>query len=74
MQFGVTCQTCHGPVETMTTVSARTGPTLTNDLLNVAGFRAAPPPLSMGWCVDCHRKYNATGNAHAPLDCIACHH
>ena len=22
VQFGVTCQTCHGPVETMTTVSA----------------------------------------------------
>src|ERR671934_589644 len=46
VQFGVTSQTCHGPVETMTTVSAHTGPTLTNDLLNLAGFRTAPPPLS----------------------------
>ena len=74
VQFGVKCQTCHGPVETMTTVSARTGPSLTNDLLNVAGVRTAPPPLSMGWCVDCHREQNATRKANAPLDCVACHH
>jgi len=74
VQFGVTCQTCHGAVEAMTTVSARTGPTLTNDLLNVAGFHTAPPPLTMGWCVDCHREQNATRNARAPLDCITCHH
>ena len=74
VQFGVTCQTCHGAVEAMTTVSARTGPTLTNDLLNVAGFHTAPPPLTMGWCIDCHREQNATRNASAPLDCIACHH
>jgi len=74
VQFGVRCQTCHGPVETMTTVSAQTGPSIANDLLNVAGFRVPPPPLSMGWCVNCHREQNATRNAHAPLDCIACHH
>ena len=44
----VACQTCHGPVETMTTAAATTGPTLTNDLLNLVGLRPAPPPLTMG--------------------------
>jgi len=68
------CQTCHGPVETMTTVAANTGPTLTNDLLNLAGLRPAPPPLTMGWCVDCHRQQNATRGMQAPLDCVMCHH
>jgi len=24
-----------------------------------AGLRPAAPPLSMGWCIDCHRKENA---------------
>jgi cytochrome c7-like protein/class III cytochrome C family protein len=74
VRAGVTCQTCHGPVETMTTVGADTGPRLVNDLLNVAGFRTAPPPLSMGWCIECHREQNATRGAKAPLDCITCHH
>jgi cytochrome c7-like protein/class III cytochrome C family protein len=68
------CQTCHGPVETMTTVSARTGPTLVNDMLNLTGLRPAPPPLSMGWCVDCHRQQNAARGMRAPLDCVVCHH
>ena len=71
---GVACQTCHGPVETMTTVGADTGPQLVNDLLNVAGFRTAAPPLSMGWCIECHREQNATRGAKAPLDCVTCHH
>lgn len=70
----VKCQTCHGPVETMTTVGAVTGPRLANDLLILAGFRAAPPPLTMGWCVDCHRQENAARGTKAPLDCVACHH
>jgi hypothetical protein len=74
VRAGVTCQTCHGPVETMTTVGANTGPQLVNDLLNVAGFRTAAPPLSMGWCIDCHREQNATRGAKAPLDCVTCHH
>lgn len=74
VRAGVTCQTCHGPVETMTTVGANTGPRLVNDLLNVAGLRTAAPPLSMGWCIDCHREQNATRAAKAPLDCVACHH
>jgi hypothetical protein len=70
----VACQTCHGPVETMTTVAATTGPTLTNDLLNLVGLRPAPPRLTMGWCVDCHRQQNATRGSQAPLDCVVCHH
>ena len=68
------CQTCHGPVETMTTYAARTGPRLPNDLLNLVGLRPAPPPLTMGWCVDCHREQNAKHKMHAPLDCVTCHH
>jgi hypothetical protein len=70
----IACQTCHGPVETMTTVAATTGPTIVNDLLNLAGFKPAPPPLTMGWCLECHRRENATRQTHAPLDCVTCHH
>ena len=74
VRAGVACQTCHGPIETMTTAQAQTGPSVVNDLLNVAGFRPAPPPLTMGWCIDCHRAQNATRATHAPLDCVECHH
>lgn len=70
----VKCQTCHGPVETMTTVGAETGPRLVNDLLILAGLRMAPPLLSMGWCIDCHRRENATRGTKAPLECVTCHH
>ena len=70
----VQCQTCHGPVETMTTVAATTGPSLVNDMLNLVGFRPSPPPLTMGWCVDCHRAQNASRGTRAPLDCVTCHH
>jgi len=68
------CQTCHGPVETMTTVAATTGQSLTNDLLNLVGLHPTAPPLTMGWCVDCHRQQNATRGTQAPLDCVMCHH
>lgn len=74
VRAGVQCQTCHGPVETMTTVGAVTGPRLAHDLLTLVGLRTAPPPLSMGWCIECHRRENATRSTRAPLDCIACHH
>ena len=70
----VQCQTCHGPVETMTTVGATTGPSLVNDMLNLMGLRPVPPPLTMGWCIDCHREQNATKGMQAPLDCVTCHH
>lgn len=70
----VECQTCHGPVETMTTAAGVTGQQIGNDLLNLVGLRPPPPALTMGWCVDCHKKLNAEQNTKAPLDCVACHH
>jgi mono/diheme cytochrome c family protein len=70
----ITCQTCHGPVEQMRVVGAQTGPRLLNDLAHLVGFKPAPPPLTMGWCIDCHRRENTTRNTQAPLDCISCHH
>jgi hypothetical protein len=75
VQAPVACQTCHGPVETMTTVAvASTGPTIVNDLLNLAGLKPAAPPLTMGWCIECHRQENATRGMRAPVDCVTCHH
>jgi hypothetical protein len=70
----VECQTCHGPVETMTTAAGTTGPRLTHDLLTLVGLRTPAPALTMGWCVECHREQNATRGMKAPLDCVACHH
>jgi hypothetical protein len=71
----IKCQDCHGPVEKMTTAaSAGTGPSIVHDLVSVIGFRQNAPPLSMGWCVDCHREQNRTKKTQAPTDCVACHH
>ncbi len=74
VRAGVECQSCHGPVERMRVVGAATGPRLLNDLKNLVGLRPPSPPLTMGWCLDCHREQNATRGMRAPLDCIACHH
>jgi cytochrome c7-like protein len=74
VRAGVECKTCHGAVETMTTVAASTGPRLGNDLLNLVGMHPPAPPLTMGWCIECHRTQNATRGLHAPLDCVTCHH
>ena len=49
---GVTCQQCHGAVETMDRVSQEA-------------------PLTMGWCLDCHRRQ---GHQSAATDCGKCHH
>ncbi len=70
----IRCQTCHGPVETMRAAAGVTGQSLINDLLHLVGVRAAPPPLTMGWCINCHRAENAARGTRAPLDCVACHH
>jgi Cytochrome c7 and related cytochrome c len=65
---GVTCASCHGPVETMTRIRQ-------------------DAPLTMGWCLDCHRKQGpelarrrrAAGSHEDPnapfpgLDCGKCH-
>jgi hypothetical protein len=74
VRAGVVCQTCHGPIQDMTTAAGSTGPRISNDLLNLVGLRPPAPPLTMGWCVDCHRQENAARGAKAPLDCVACHH
>ena len=74
VRAGVACQSCHGPIEQMRVVGAHTGPRLLNDLVNLVGLKPPSPPLSMGWCVECHRQQNATRGMQAPLDCIACHH
>jgi hypothetical protein len=58
----------------MPVVGAQTGPQLANDLMHAAGLRPGLPPLSMGWCIECHRRENATRGTRAPLDCVACHH
>jgi mono/diheme cytochrome c family protein len=68
------CQGCHGPIEQMRVVGAQTGPRLANDLARLVGLKPPPPPLTMGWCVECHRVQNATQGRQAPLDCVACHH
>jgi len=74
IRFGLACQTCHGPIERMRVVGADTGPSLAHDLMNLVGLKPPPRPLTMGWCVDCHRRENAEGGARAPLDCAVCHH
>ena len=51
-----------------------TGPQLPNDFLRLVGLRPTGPPLSMGWCIECHREQNRTPDMHAPLDCVTCHH
>jgi mono/diheme cytochrome c family protein len=74
VQAGLPCQGCHGPIQQMRVVGARTGPSLVNDLQNLVGLRPAAPPFTMGWCIDCHREQNKTKGRQAPLDCVACHH
>src|SRR5437867_10873036 len=74
VRAGLECQKCHGQVEKMTTVAATTGPRLANDLMNLVGMRPPAPPLTMGWCIECHFHQNATRGTSAPLDCITCHH
>jgi hypothetical protein len=74
VRAGVACQACHGPIERMRVVGAHTGQALGNDLLNLIGLKPDPRPLTMGWCIECHRAENAARGTRAPLDCIACHH
>jgi mono/diheme cytochrome c family protein len=74
IRAGVECQTCHGPIERMPRVGGATGQWLPNDLLNLVGLRPEPRPMTMGWCVNCHRDMNARKKTQAPLDCVTCHH
>jgi mono/diheme cytochrome c family protein len=70
----VECQTCHGPIERMPRVGGPRGPWIPGDLLNLVRVRPETRPLTMGWCVNCHREQNATKKTTAPLDCVSCHH
>jgi mono/diheme cytochrome c family protein len=75
VRAGVECQTCHGPIERMPRVGAeRLGHWIPEDLLNLVRIRPVVRPLSMGWCIDCHRDQNARKGTDAPLDCVTCHH
>jgi len=46
VRFGLACQACHGPIERMRVVGAETGPSLTNDLMNLIGLKPPPRPLT----------------------------
>ena len=61
VQAGLVCQTCHGRIEAMEQVYARTGQNIVNDLMNLAAMPAPGPKLTMGWCVECHRAVNEKG-------------
>ncbi|MFQ5898288.1 MAG: cytochrome c3 family protein [Candidatus Methylomirabilia bacterium] len=78
IRANVRCQTCHGRIEAMERVHAQTGWKILNDLANLTGLAlaglAAPPPLTMGWCVECHSSTNATQKTSAPSECMSCHH
>jgi len=54
VQFGITCDQCHGRVDRMPRV-----------------YMAKP--MTMLWCIDCHREYQARGAVHATTDCSTCH-
>lgn len=57
---GLTCQSCHGPVQDMHKVE------LVADRRWVNGMPAQK--LEMGWCINCHEQNKAS------LDCLTCHH
>jgi len=61
VQAGFDCQTCHGAVETYDKLSLVPDTKWWPWLLPTQ-------KLEMGWCIDCHRRNNAT------QDCAACHY
>jgi hypothetical protein len=54
VQYGLTCDQCHGDVDTMPRV-----------------YMAKP--MTMAWCLQCHREYQARGATHATTNCTTCH-
>jgi len=62
IQFGLECQKCHGPVESMDRVFVQPD---TN-----WKYFVPSKTLEMGWCVQCHRKEEHQ----ASIDCMTCHH
>ncbi len=61
VRAGFSCQTCHGAVETYDKLSLVPDTKWWPWLLPTA-------KLEMGWCIECHRRNNAT------QDCAACHY
>ena len=61
IQFGVECQECHGPVETMDRVHVQPDTTWK--------YFVPAQTLEMGWCIQCHRKQEYQ----ASTDCMKCH-
>ena len=61
IQAGLVCQTCHGRIEAMEQVHAKTGQNPVNDLMNLAAMPVPGPKLTMGWCIECHRAVNEKG-------------
>src|SRR2546428_2567206 len=62
IRASVTCQTCHGSVETMTTFGAQTGPRLRIDRLPLVRHDPPPPPPTMARASECHRRHNRTAS------------
>ena len=54
VQYGLTCDQCHGRVDLMPRVYMT-------------------KPMTMGWCVECHRTYEKRGATHATTYCTTCH-
>lgn len=60
---GLTCQTCHGPVETMDEIE------IPHDSETKTRYGIVKPnTLEMGWCVNCHREREVR------TDCFVCHY
>jgi Cytochrome c7 and related cytochrome c len=67
---GLECQQCHGEVQTMEVLEPqRTG--LSAFLLGQDRVWGGD---NMGWCVDCHRQPDETGQPAASTDCSVCHY
>jgi hypothetical protein len=60
---GITCQECHGPVETMNRVWL-----VPDTRFNPSSAFLPAAKLEMGWCMDCHEQRAG------PRDCAACHY
>ncbi|MEE2673656.1 MAG: cytochrome c3 family protein [Myxococcota bacterium] len=61
IQFGLECQQCHGPVESMDRVRVQPDTTWK--------YFVPAKTLEMGWCIQCHRKEDHQ----AATDCMKCH-
>jgi hypothetical protein len=68
---GLTCQQCHGEIQTMQVLEPPNR--------GIVGKLLLPQdPVwggdNMGWCVECHRQPNESGVQQASTDCAVCHY